>query len=156
MPPDGSAALLLIFFASITVGLALAITSGILITSMIADVVEDSELRTGRRSEGLFSASLSFVAKATSGLGILLGGTLIDLVHFPKNAAPATIDIVAPHAVRNLVLIYMPVQIALWIVSISLVTGYRISRETHEHNLKKLAEAAALADVSPSLAAAGE
>ena len=72
---------------------------------------------------------------------------LIDLVHFPKNAAPATIDIVAPHAVRNLVLIYMPVQIALWIVAISLVTGYRINRETHENNLKRLAEAAALAEI---------
>jgi Na+/melibiose symporter-like transporter len=149
LPPDGSLALLAIFFASITIGLALAITSGILITSMIADVVEDSEVRTGRRSEGLFSASLSFVAKATSGLGILMAGLLIDFVHFPKHAAPATIDIVAPHAVRNLVLVYMPVQITLWIVSILLVGGYRIDRSTHEQNLSRLAQSAALAESSP-------
>lgn len=148
LPPDGSNALLLIFFSSITVGLALLITAGILVTSMITDVVEDSELKTGRRSEGLFSASLSFVNKATSGLGILLAGILIDLVHFPQHAAPATIDIVAPGAVRNLVLIYMPVQIVLWIISFSLVSGYRIDRKTHEHNLRRLAEFAALAEVS--------
>jgi Na+/melibiose symporter-like transporter len=150
LPPDGSFALLAIFFSTITIGLALAITSGILVTSMIADVVEDSELRTGRRSEGLFSASLSFVAKATSGLGILLAGLLIDLVKFPKHAAPATIDIVAPNAVRNLVLIYMPVQIALWITSIVLVGGYRIDRKLHEHNLRRLADAAAIAETSPA------
>lgn len=156
MPKDGSNMLLLIFFSSVTVGLALAISSGILITSMITDVVEDSELKTGRRSEGLFSASLSFVNKATSGLGILLAGILIDLVHFPQHAAQATIDTVAPHAVRNLVLIYMPLQIMLWIIAISLITGYRIDRKTHEHNLKLLAESAALAEMSPAgLEAAG-
>jgi GPH family glycoside/pentoside/hexuronide:cation symporter len=117
---------------------------------MITDVVEDSEVRTGRRSEGLFSASLSFVAKATSGLGILMAGVLIDFVHFPKQASPATIDIVAPHAVRNLVLIYMPIQITLWIISILLVGGYRIDRRIHEQNLKHLAESAALAEASPA------
>ena len=148
LPPDGSNTLLLIFFSSITIGLALIITAGILVTSMITDVVEDSELKTGRRSEGLFSASLSFVNKATSGLGILLAGALIDLVHFPQHASPATIDIVAPGAVRNLALIYMPVQIALWVIAFALVGGYRIDRKTHEHNLQRLAEAAALAEVS--------
>jgi GPH family glycoside/pentoside/hexuronide:cation symporter len=150
MPPDGSTALLLVFFSTITIGLGLAITSGILISSMIADVVEDSEIRTGRRSEGLFSASLSFVNKATSGLGILLAGVLIEFVRFPVHASPATIDTVAPHAVRNLVLIYMPTQITLWIIAITLVGGYRIGRDTHEHNLRRLAEAAALAETSPA------
>jgi Na+/melibiose symporter-like transporter len=156
MPPDGSNALLLIFFSTVAIGIGLAIASGILVASMITDVVEDSEIRTGRRSEGLFSAALSFVSKATSGLGILMAGALIDLVHFPTHALPATIDIVAPHAVRNLVLIYMPTQIALWIVAISLVGGYRIDRKTHEQNLKSLAEAAALAETSPTGAFAGE
>ena len=149
MPPDGSATLLLVFFVTITVGLALAITSGILISSMIADVVEDSEIRTGRRSEGLFSAALSFVNKSTSGLGILLAGALIDFVRFPVHASPATIDSIAPHAVRNLVIIYMPTQIALWIIAITLVGGYRIGRDTHERNLKRLEETAALAETTP-------
>jgi Na+/melibiose symporter-like transporter len=153
LPPDGSAALLAIFFVSLTIGLALAFGSGIIVASMITDIVEDSELKTGRRSEGLFSASLSFVGKATSGLGIMVAGILIDAVHLPIGALPATVDTVAPHAVRNLVLIYMPVQIVLWIIAISLVTGYRIDRKTHENNLKRLAEAAAFAEVSPALAA---
>jgi len=150
MPPDGSAALLLIFFSTITIGLALAICSGILVSSMIADVVEDSEIRTGRRSEGLFSASLSFVNKATSGLGILLAGALIEFVHFPVHAAPATIDVVAPHAVRNLVLIYMPLQITLWAIAILMVGGYRIDRATHEDNLRRLSQSALLAEATPA------
>ncbi len=155
LPADGSTALLLIFFSTITIGIAFALASGILVASMITDVVEDSEIRTGRRSEGLFSASLSFVGKATGGLGILLAGLLIDFVHFPQHAAPATIDTIAPHAVRNLVLIYMPVQLTLWIVAIAMVGGYRIDRKTHEHNLQRLAEAAALAEAAVPGSSAG-
>jgi hypothetical protein len=43
----------------------------------------------------------------------------------------------------------MPVQIVLWIVSITLVGGYRIDRATHSNNLKRLAEAAAFAETAP-------
>ena len=149
LPPSGSSALLLIFFVSITIGATLAITSGILISSMIVDVVEDNEKKTGRRSEGLISASLSFVNKATSGLGLLAGSVLIDLVHLPTNASPDVVDRIAPHAVRDLVLIYMPLQIALWIVAISLITGYRIDRKTHESTLAELAQSVSLAEASP-------
>lgn len=140
--------LLVIFFTSITIGGALAITSLILVSSMITDIVEDSERITGRRSEGLFSASLSFVGKAATGIGILAAGAMIDIVHFPKQALPATIDIVAPHAVRNLVLVYMPTQLVLYAVAIYLIGRYRISREMHEQNLKTLAETAAVAEVA--------
>jgi GPH family glycoside/pentoside/hexuronide:cation symporter len=149
LPPAGSNALLLIFFVSTTIGLSLAITSGILVGAMITDVVEDSEMRTGRRSEGLISASLSFVNKATSGLGLLAGSILIDLVHLPVQSPPAVVDRVAPHAAHDLVLIYMPTQMVLWFIAISLITGYRIDRKTHEANLRQLAQAAALAEVSP-------
>jgi glycoside/pentoside/hexuronide:cation symporter, GPH family len=152
LPPDGSNALLAIFFVTVTIGIALALASAIIAASMITDIVEDSELITGRRSEGLFSAALSFVGKATGGFGILLGGLMIDFVRFPTGVPVAVMDKVAPHAVRDLVLLYMPTQLALWIVAISLVTLYRIDRRTHEHNLQRLAEAAALAEIAPGAA----
>ena len=154
MPPDGSTALLLVFFVTLTIGVAFAIASLILVTSMITDIVEDSEIKTGRRSEGLFSAALSFVTKATSGFGILLAGAMIDLVAFPKQASPATIDIVAPHAVRNLVLLYMPTQLTLYFIAVFLVSRYRIDRKTHEDNLARLAQAAAIAEIAPIAAIA--
>ncbi len=145
LPPDGSNALLLIFFLSWTIGLALAIASAIIVLSMITDVVEDSELRTGRRSEGLFSASISFVGKATGGFGVLIAGLLIDLVHFPAHAAQATID---PDIPRNLALYYMPVQFTLYLIATIVLSFYKIDKETHESNLAKLKDAAALLDVA--------
>jgi Na+/melibiose symporter-like transporter len=145
LPPDGSNALLLIFFLSWTVGLALAIASLIIVLSMITDVVEDSELKTGRRSEGLFSASISFVGKASGGFGVLIAGLLIDFVHFPAHASVVTLDPAIP---RNLVLYYMPVQLVLYFAATVVLSFYRIDKTTHESNLAKLKDAAALLDVA--------
>lgn len=145
LPPDGSNALLAVFFLSWTIGLSLGIASFICVLSMISDVVEDSELKTGRRSEGLFSASSTFVAKSTGGVGVLIAGLLIDFVHFPKHATPATID---PHIVRNLALCYMPLQIALSLIAVSVLSFYRIDRKTHESNLARIADAAVLVDAA--------
>ena len=44
------------------------------------DVVEDSEVQTSRRSEGLFYAARSFASKAVSALGIILAGSIVSLV----------------------------------------------------------------------------
>ncbi len=60
----------------------------------------------------------------------------------------------APHAVRNLVLLYMPTQLTLYFIAVFLVSRYRIDRKTHEDNLARLAQAAALAEVAPIAAIA--
>ena len=56
------------------------IVGGVMLDSMMADVVEDSELETSRRSEGLFYAARSFASKAVSALGIVLAGSIVSLV----------------------------------------------------------------------------
>jgi Na+/melibiose symporter-like transporter len=143
LPVTNQNLLLTLLFTTTTIGIALAICSAILVGSMITDVVEDSELKTGRRSEGLFSASISFVQKSTSGFGILLSGLIIDFVHFPRHASQVSID---PEIMRHLLFIYMPLQLVLFAVAISCLSFYRIDRATHEANLAKLAEAAAVAE----------
>ncbi|MEO0655517.1 MAG: MFS transporter, partial [Pseudomonadota bacterium] len=45
--------------------------------SMIADLVEQSELKTGRRSEGVFTAAETFVKKAVEGLGVLFASSVL-------------------------------------------------------------------------------
>ena len=71
MPENGSPALLPTLLVLSVVDVALIITNSILASSMVADVVEESEIETGRRSEGLFFAARSFAQKAVSGFGIL-------------------------------------------------------------------------------------
>jgi len=148
LPPDGSTALLVIFFVNTLVTATLIICCVILIVSMITDVNEDNELRTGRRSEGVFAAANSFVSKTTSGIGVLLAGVLIDLVHFPAHATPQTLD---PQIIRNLVMVYLPTQFVLLSFTIFFLSRYRIDRTAHEDNLKRLLDAAAVEGEAASL-----
>ena len=139
--PNGSPALFPVLFANNVVALGLGISGQILFSSMIADVVEDSELRTGRRQEGLFFAASAFVNKAVSGIGIFATSMMIAFIHFPSGAKPGTVP---PEIVRNLGLTFVPATAILYGLAVILLLGYRISRASHAESLRKLAAAADL------------
>ncbi len=77
-----------------------AIPSGIglggLITlpfSMIADTVDEEELMTGHRSEGLYYGGLTFSYKISQSIAIFLVGIILDFVGFDSSVqvqAPST------------------------------------------------------------------
>jgi len=143
------------FLISVLVVLALLATTfsiacGTLGASMMTDVVEDSAVRTGRRSEGLFFATVILVQKAVSGLGAFIAGMLLALVHFPQNASPTTLD---PVIAYNLALAYLPTVVVLFVLSIFCLTFYRISREDHDANIRKLAGEAGQMQVGEPVAA---
>jgi Na+/melibiose symporter-like transporter len=142
-PANGSPLLFPILFVNNTIAVGLAITGNILFSSMIADVVEDSELRTGRRQEGLFFAAAAFVAKAVTGIGIFATSMLIAAIQFPQGAKPGA---VSPEIVRNLGWVYVPTAIVLYGLAVLFLMGYRITRESHAESLRKLAAAAELVE----------
>jgi Na+/melibiose symporter-like transporter len=140
--PNGSPALYPTIWIINVMGTGLGIAGSILFSSMIADVVENSELSTGRRQEGLFFAAVAFVNKSVSGMGIFTAGMIISAIHFPHGVKPGA---VAPEVIRNLGLVYVPTQVALYGITVMLLVGYRISRASHAETLRKLAAAADLA-----------
>lgn len=140
--PVGSPLLVPALFGFTAIGAALTIGSSVMIGSMIADVVEDSELKTGRRSEGLFFAGNAFLQKAVSGLGVLASGVLLWAVGFPKDAAPATID---PDVVTRFAITYLVAVTALYTIGFRIISRFPLTRESHEANLQRLAEDAAMA-----------
>ncbi len=140
-PVNGSGWLFPLLFAINTVALALGIIGQIMFSSMIADVTEDSELRTGRRQEGLFFAAAAFVAKAVTGLGIFASGLMLAVIHFPEGARPGQ---VTQAVVRDLGLVYVPSLLGLYGLAVLILSGYRITRASHEDSLRSLAAAADL------------
>ena len=112
----------------------------ILLASMVADVVEDSEVQTGRRSEGIFFAANSFVQKSVSGIGIFTSTLLLRAIGFPRGARPGTVD---PAIVQSLGLVFTPTVIVLLLIALGFLASYRISRERHEENLATLGRRAA-------------
>ena len=102
---------------------------------MIADVVESSELKTGRRSEGLLFAASAFIGKAVSGFGIMAASAIVAIIHLESGPDPATVPASVP---RDLALIYCPTIIGLFLVACLLLLGYRITRESHRETLRQL------------------
>jgi glycoside/pentoside/hexuronide:cation symporter, GPH family len=136
MPPNRSPALLWLLLLFNLVTVTLIIMSSILTASMVADIVEDNEVTTGRRSEGVFVAANEFVQKATSGVGIFASTLLLVAIGFPRGAQPGEVD---PETVRMLGLVYTPAIVGLYLVAIGFLATYRISRASHEENLRRLA-----------------
>jgi len=125
-------AVVLFTIASVT----LFITSSILTASMVADLAEDSEVTTGRRSEGVFVAANMFVQKSVSGIGIFGSSLLLGLVGFPRDAKPGAVD---PAVIWRLGFVYVTLLVTVYAIAIACLSSYRISRESHEANLRRLA-----------------
>lgn len=107
----------------------------VLIASMISDLVEQSEVKTGRRSEGVFFAANTFIQKITSGLGLTIASLVLALAAFPTAAAPGEV----PDSVLvSLGWWYLPVMLALRLLMLAAISLYALDRATHEDNLKAL------------------
>jgi GPH family glycoside/pentoside/hexuronide:cation symporter len=136
MPPNGHAWLLPIIFVHGTFVVSLVVSIGIIVASMIADVVDESELATGRRQEGMFASTIAFTSKASSGMGGLLAGLALDAIAFPRQVGAA---IVPPDKVFALGLAVGPGMMALYLVTLVFLSRYRITRARHREILGELA-----------------
>jgi len=145
MPPNGSPWVMVILGLDAVLVATLAISGFIIIISMVADVVEDNAVKTGRRAEGLLFATQGLLPKFTAGIGAFLAGALVSAVHFPTHALQGTV----PTALmRHLVLLFLPGYAVLVGLSIVVLIFYRIDKDAHERNLEQLRQAAALADAA--------
>jgi Na+/melibiose symporter-like transporter len=137
MPENGDPLLFPIIFAATTIDVALIICYQILAASMLADLVEDAELRTHRRSEGLFFAAATFMRKWGEGLGIVVAGFVISLAGIATGAQQGEVD---EGTLVNLAVIYIPTVLGFYLAMIFCISRYELNRVGHEENLRKLGE----------------
>ena len=137
MPANGTNLLFGILIVDFMANGIMAIMTGVMLQSMIADVVEDSEVKTGRRSEGLLFSADNLFKKIVSGVGVGVSGVLLTYVAFPQGAKPGAVD---PDMLRNLALIYLPTIGAFYAVAIACLFLYKIDKSVHEENLRILQE----------------
>ena len=86
-PSNGSNALwwIMIFHQCITD--ILSVMGWVILISMVFDVVEDSQKKTGRRDEGLFLAGPGLFQKVFSGLGVFILGFVLQFLGFSNTEA---------------------------------------------------------------------
>ena len=91
MPENNDPMLFPILAIVNTIDLAFIIAMQAILFSMLADLVEHSEVRTGRRSEGVFYSALTFIRKTNQGIGTFIAGLMLSAVSFPQGGAPAEV-----------------------------------------------------------------
>ncbi|HXQ12859.1 MAG TPA: MFS transporter [Caulobacteraceae bacterium] len=111
------------------------VTAGVSIAfqSAMADAADEHEHLFGTRREGLYFAGLNFSAKAAVGLGSLIAGIGLDLIHFPTAIAsqPDAIKHIRPEVIRNLGLLFGPGPAAITAVAVLIFIGYRLTKAQH-------------------------
>ena len=133
MPPNGTETLFYLVLIITTFDLTLIITAQILMAAMVADIVEESELTTGRRSEGIFYAG---IRKLSQGAGILMAGIILSVADLHPGMQPGTVP---ESSLDILGWGYAVSLLVVWMLMISSIRFYEISRENHEANLEALA-----------------
>ena len=103
---------------------------------MMADLVEQDEVRNHRRSEGVFASAMTFVRKMVQGLGLMTATLVLVAADFPTGASP---DEVSDAALFRFGLYYVPTVLLIWGGMICCIFFYRLTRAGHERNLAELA-----------------
>ena len=131
--------------------LGLGVSSAVIgYQSMMADAADEHEHLFGARREGLYFAGINFSAKASSGLGVLIAGIVLDVIGFPHGVGAAGKALhVAPAAVRELGLIYGPGAGIVSFISVTILFAYRINRHRHAEILKALGRTGAVLPQGP-------
>ena len=100
----------------------------ILLDSMLSDVIDEHELNSGRREEGLFFAARSFATKASYGLGSFFAGVGLDIIDFPRAATPENVP---AEAVLSLAILSGPVLFVLFSATVVISSRYPLTALRH-------------------------
>ncbi|MDH5673108.1 MAG: MFS transporter [Myxococcales bacterium] len=106
--------------------------------SMMADVIDQHELQTGRRQEGVFFGAISFSAKGSSGLGGLIGGVGLDLIRWPRGSEIKSAADVDPQTIVHLGVVYAPAVALFAFISVAALMRFSFTRAEHASVLAAL------------------
>lgn len=144
-PENGSPYLLPLLLADRVMSGICSTGMFILTASMLADIVEQNQAKTGRRAEGLLMSADNTLQKIITGLATGLPGFMLAAIGFPEKAVPGRVD---PEVLRTLGLIYVPTLAILSSIGLLIWRFYRIDEKTHEQNLATVQQAAAAGETA--------
>ena len=137
LPPNGTTTLFVIVLGFTFIAATLGLSGFIIVSSMMADVVEDAAVSTGQRSEGLLFAANGLISKCVTGVGTFLSSLLLAWVSFPQRATPGQVD---PAILHHLGMVFVPIVAVFSVLAIAILMFYDIDRSTHLRNVEQLAE----------------
>ncbi|WP_416908063.1 MAG: MFS transporter [Polymorphobacter sp.] len=135
LPPNEDPFVFWFVLGAQVIDVGLIISFQILFAAMLADLVEDSEVKTGRRSEGVFNAAETFVDKSVRGLGVMAASAVLTFAALP---AGAKVEEVGADTLWWMGAAYVPLVLALWLGMIAVIAHYQIDEASHAENLRRL------------------
>ncbi len=139
LPENGTPEIFWIVLIAQTIDVGLIICFQILAASMMADLVEQGEASTGKRSEGMFFAAATFMRKFGEGFGIVIAGFVLSIVGVASGAQQGELS---DETLWNLGAVFVPTVLTLYMSVVAIISFYDIDRAKHEKTLKTLASRA--------------
>ena len=136
LPENGDPWLLPIIVVTYALGTGAGAITHIVARAMIADVVDEQEVVTGERQEGMFYSALSFSGKAVSGIGAMTGGFVLSAIQFPSNVEATGVP---PDVIFRMGILMGPVLGSLYLIPILIYMRYRLDRKRHTEIREDLA-----------------
>ena len=136
MPANGDPLLLPLLIAN-AAGFTFCLGVGtVAIYSMLGDVIDQNELVSGKREEGLFYSARAFFAKASYSFGHFFAGVMLDyFVRMPFEAIPGQVD---DDVLFRLGFTAGPMMGVAAIISILIYSQYRLSRVEHQNIINQI------------------
>ncbi|MDE0064045.1 MAG: MFS transporter [Gammaproteobacteria bacterium] len=116
-----------------------AIQCDVAFGAMMADSLDEHELATGNRQEGMFFAASSIAYKAPFGIGSFVGGVALNLIDWPTGPHIRTAADIDPGTIVQLGLLVGPGIGVAALISLWCFTWYRLTRDRHARILEELA-----------------
>lgn len=108
--------------------------------SMIADAVDEHDLRFGVRREALYAAALMIGSKAATGLGAFVAGVGLQMIGFSAGAGDAAPTTLAAGTSLGMGLLWGPGSAMLCLCAIPFLWRYRLTHARHAEVLAGLSE----------------
>ena len=111
--------------------IAVAVAGNVIMAmSMLTDIINYSARSTGIRREGVYTAFYSFVEKFTFAFGPLIVGFAMTLAGFDESLPDEALR--TPEIRQALLLAVSYIPIAMNLLSVYLLSGYRLSQKDLE------------------------
>jgi GPH family glycoside/pentoside/hexuronide:cation symporter len=104
--------------------------------AMLGDVIDEDELETGERREGMYVGFFTFLRKIGGATAVLLMGLVLQLAGFEGDAEPGEQTEIALLSIRTMTSL---VPMAILLLAIAFATRYPVTRKAHAKTVDELA-----------------
>lgn len=128
LPENNDPMLYLLIALNTAFGVLMIVSLQILSASFGADILDEIELKTGKRQEGVLFSVGAFLSKSTIGAGALVAGIAIDLIGIESTSLPGQVSADVLQALGWFTLI---ITVGFALIGFLFVSQLRLSRSDH-------------------------